>query len=60
MGGKSSIVKMVALLVLMAQIGSYVPAGRMQLSVHDAILTRMGVKHFCYRKTIHSNTVTGF
>jgi DNA mismatch repair protein MSH3 len=42
MGGKSSVVKLVALLVLMAQIGSYVPASSMSLSIHDAILTRMG------------------
>lgn len=43
MGGKSSVVKLVALLVLMAQIGSYVPAKAMSLSMHDAIFTRMGV-----------------
>ncbi|GJJ11973.1 hypothetical protein Clacol_006211 [Clathrus columnatus] len=42
MGGKSSVVKLVALLVLMAQIGSYVPAKSMRLTIHDAILTRMG------------------
>ncbi|KAF8522087.1 DNA mismatch repair protein MSH3 [Hysterangium stoloniferum] len=42
MGGKTSVVKLVALLVLMAQVGSYVPAESMSLSLHDAILTRMG------------------
>lgn len=36
-------VKLVALLVLMAQMGSYVPAKSMSLSLHDTILTRMGV-----------------
>lgn len=45
MGGKSSIVKLVALLVLMAQVGSYVPAKSMQLTIHDAIFTRMGVRN---------------
>ena len=28
----------------MAQIGSYVPAKRMELSAHDAIYTRMGAR----------------
>ncbi|KAF8580675.1 hypothetical protein K439DRAFT_1356338 [Ramaria rubella] len=42
MGGKTSTVKLVALLLLMAQIGSYVPATSMSLSMHDAIFTRMG------------------
>ncbi|KAF4608344.1 Mismatch repair protein msh3 [Pleurotus pulmonarius] len=42
MGGKSSCVRMVALIVLMAQIGSYVPASSLKLGVVDAILTRMG------------------
>ncbi|KAH8108175.1 muts domain V-domain-containing protein [Cristinia sonorae] len=42
MGGKSSVVRMIALCVIMAQIGSYVPARSMRLSVHDGILVRMG------------------
>ncbi|KIJ37706.1 hypothetical protein M422DRAFT_177572 [Sphaerobolus stellatus SS14] len=42
MGGKTCMVKLVAILVLMAQVGSYVPAKSMSLSLHDAILTRMG------------------
>lgn len=33
---------MVALLVLMAQVGSYVPAESMKMGLHDSILTRMG------------------
>jgi DNA mismatch repair protein MSH3 len=44
MGGKSSFVRAVALLVLMAQIGSYVPAAAMTLTLHDAIHTRMGAR----------------
>ncbi|KAI0071810.1 hypothetical protein K474DRAFT_1668569 [Panus rudis PR-1116 ss-1] len=42
MGGKSSVVKMVALCTIMAQIGSYVPAASMKLSMVDGILVRMG------------------
>lgn len=42
MGGKSSTVRMVALITLMAQIGSYVPASTVRLGPVDAILTRMG------------------
>ncbi len=44
MGGKSSAVRMVALIALMAQIGSYVPAASVSMSMLDAILTRMGGK----------------
>jgi DNA mismatch repair protein MSH3 len=42
MGGKSSSVRMVALITVMAQIGSYVPATSVRLGMHDSILTRMG------------------
>lgn len=42
MGGKSSTVRMIALITLMAQIGSYVPARSVNISLCDAILTRMG------------------
>ncbi|EPE04232.1 dna mismatch repair protein msh3 [Ophiostoma piceae UAMH 11346] len=44
MGGKSSFVRAVALLTLLAQIGSYVPADAMQLTLADAIYTRMGAR----------------
>ena len=44
MGGKSSAVRMVALIALMAQLGSYVPASSVTMSLLDAILTRMGGK----------------
>lgn len=50
MGGKSSAVKMVALLCLMSQIGSYVPASSMKLRTLDGIYTRMGgMSRFCFR-----------
>lgn len=44
MGGKSSFVRAVALLVLLAQIGSFVPADSMSLTLADAIYTRMGAR----------------
>ena len=47
MGGKSSTVRMVALIALLAQIGSYVPASSVRLSPLDAILTRMGGTFGC-------------
>lgn len=46
MGGKSSSVRMIALIALMAQIGSYVPAQSVKLSMLDSILTRMGGRGF--------------
>lgn len=42
MGGKSSFVRQVALLVIMAQIGCYIPASSARISIMDAIYTRMG------------------
>ncbi|KIK97398.1 hypothetical protein PAXRUDRAFT_824943 [Paxillus rubicundulus Ve08.2h10] len=42
MGGKSSAVRMVALIAIMAQIGSYVPAKAARIGMCDGIITRMG------------------
>ncbi|KAI0320179.1 DNA mismatch repair protein MSH3 [Amylostereum chailletii] len=42
MGGKSSAVRMMALIGIMAQIGSYVPAKAVKMSMLDSVLTRMG------------------
>lgn len=42
MGGKSSYVRSVALISIMAQIGSWVPASHARLSLLDAVFTRMG------------------
>ncbi|KAK7014986.1 DNA mismatch repair protein MSH3 [Favolaschia claudopus] len=42
MGGKSSCVRMIALIAIMAQIGSYVPAKSVKLGMISSILTRMG------------------
>ncbi|EER41891.1 DNA mismatch repair protein [Histoplasma capsulatum H143] len=42
MGGKSSYVRQVALISIMGQIGSYVPADSATLGMLDAVYTRMG------------------
>jgi len=42
MAGKSTYIRQVALLTLMAQTGSYVPAASMELGVVDRIFTRIG------------------
>ncbi len=42
MAGKSTYIRQVALLVLLAQVGSFVPAGRARIGVVDRIFTRVG------------------
>jgi DNA mismatch repair protein MutS len=42
MAGKSTFIRQVALLTLMAQIGSYVPASRAEIGLTDRIFTRVG------------------
>ena len=42
MAGKSTYIRQVALLVLLAQIGSFVPAARARVGVVDRIFTRIG------------------
>lgn len=42
MGGKSTYMRQVALIIILAQIGSYVPAKKATLPLIDAIYTRMG------------------
>lgn len=42
MAGKSTILRQIGLLVLMAQMGSYVPAGSAHVGVADRVFTRVG------------------
>ncbi|KAG8456428.1 hypothetical protein GDO86_002273 [Hymenochirus boettgeri] len=49
MGGKSSYIKQVALITIMAQMGSYVPAEEVTVGVVDGIFTRMGAADNIYR-----------
>ena len=42
MGGKSTYLRQVALIVLMSQAGSFVPAAKARLGVFDRIFTRVG------------------
>ncbi|XP_077943258.1 DNA mismatch repair protein Msh3 isoform X2 [Gasterosteus aculeatus] len=49
MGGKSSYIRQVALICVMAQMGSYVPASEACLGVLDGIYTRMGASDNIYK-----------
>lgn len=42
MSGKSALLRQTALIVLMAQIGSYVPASRAEIGAVDKVFTRVG------------------
>jgi DNA mismatch repair protein MutS len=44
MSGKSTLIRQVALIVLMAQVGSYVPASSAQIGLVDRIFTRIGAQ----------------
>lgn len=44
MSGKSTFLRQVALIVLMAQIGSFVPADQVQIGLVDRIFTRIGAQ----------------
>ncbi|KAM3611235.1 uncharacterized protein V6R79_015340 [Siganus canaliculatus] len=49
MGGKSSYIRQVALICIMAQMGSYVPASEARLGILDGIYTRMGASDNIYK-----------
>ncbi|XP_008279806.1 DNA mismatch repair protein Msh3 [Stegastes partitus] len=49
MGGKSSYIRQVAIICVMAQMGSYVPASEARLGVLDGIYTRMGASDNIYK-----------
>ena len=42
MGGKSTILRMVSIVAIMAQIGCYVPAQMCRMTLIDRIFTRLG------------------
>ena len=48
MSGKSTFLRQVALIVLMAQIGSYVPASSARIGLVDRIFTRIGAQDEIY------------
>ena len=46
MGGKSTYLRQVALIVILAQMGSFVPARRAEIGIIDRIFTRIGAMDF--------------
>ncbi|MCK4851868.1 MAG: DNA mismatch repair protein MutS [Candidatus Omnitrophica bacterium] len=49
MAGKSTFIRQVALITIMAQMGSFVPAGKAVISVVDRVFTRVGASDRLHR-----------
>lgn len=49
MAGKSTFMRQVALIVLMAQIGSFVPASDAKIGIVDRIFTRIGASDYLFK-----------
>lgn len=49
MAGKSTVLRQTALIVLMAHMGSFVPAGRADIGITDQIFTRIGATDYLAR-----------
>lgn len=49
MAGKSTFMRQVALIVLMAQIGSFVPASEAKIGIVDRIFTRIGASDYLFK-----------
>ncbi|MBI4971971.1 MAG: DNA mismatch repair protein MutS [Candidatus Omnitrophica bacterium] len=49
MAGKSTYIRQVALITLLAQVGSFVPAARAEIGVADRIFTRIGASDYLTR-----------
>lgn len=49
MGGKSTFLRQTALITILAQTGSFVPADHVELGVVDRVFTRIGAKDDLFR-----------